>query len=108
MRRLKARSADTPDIVGAGTPTQLGLGIIRARRRLVEISLKATSHLSEFVPETGRVNVEEGSKVEDVLTKLGIGSDLVMLIVVDGELGDIDSHLEDGAVVELIPPISGG
>ena len=46
--------------------------------------------------------------MEDLLSDLGIDSDLVMLVVVDGELGDIDSPLTDGAVVELIPPIAGG
>lgn len=74
----------------------------------MEVSLKATSHLSEFVPESGTVSVGENSRVEDVLSKLGINSELVMLIVVDGELGDVDSVLHDGARVELIPPISGG
>jgi molybdopterin converting factor small subunit len=74
----------------------------------MEISLRATSHLSEFVPATGTLKVEEGSKVEDVLGKLGIDSALVMLIVVNGELGDTDSPLEDGAILQLIPPISGG
>jgi molybdopterin converting factor small subunit len=31
-----------------------------------------------------------------------------MLVVIDGVLADIDSPLEDGAILELIPPISGG
>ena len=74
----------------------------------MEIALKATSHLAEFIPDSGRLSLSEGSSVEDLLGKLGIDSDLVMLIVIDGELGDIDSSLGDGMTVELIPPISGG
>jgi molybdopterin converting factor small subunit len=74
----------------------------------LDISLRATSHLSDFLPEGGKINLEEGSKVQDVFSRLGINFDLVMLIVVDGKLGDVDSPLEDGAVLELIPPISGG
>ncbi len=72
------------------------------------IQIKATAHLSDLVPEDGKVSLEEGEKVGDVLSRLGIDTDLVMLIVVDGELGDLDSPLEDGAVLGLIPPISGG
>jgi molybdopterin converting factor small subunit len=74
----------------------------------LDVSLRATSHLSDFVPEGGKMNLEDGSKVKDVFSRLGLNSDLVMLIVVDGRLADIDSPLQDGAVLELIPPISGG
>lgn len=74
----------------------------------MDISLKATSHLSDFLPEGGKIRLEEGAKVRDVFSRLGIDSDLVMLIVVDGKLGDVESPLDDGMVLELIPPISGG
>lgn len=74
----------------------------------VKIALRATSHLAALMPESGRLDLREGSKVEDLLEGLGIDSDLVMLVVIDGELGDIDSPLGDGMNVELIPPISGG
>lgn len=74
----------------------------------MDISLRATSHLSDFLPEGGKISLEDGSRVQDVFSRLGINSDLVMLIVVDGKLSDIESRLEDGAVLELIPPISGG
>jgi molybdopterin converting factor small subunit len=74
----------------------------------LNVSLRATSHLSGFLPEGGKLDLQEGSKVKDVFSRLGLDSDLVMLIVVDGRLADIDSPLEDGAVLELIPPISGG
>ena len=74
----------------------------------MDVSLKATAHLSDFVPEGGKISLEEGSRVQDVFSRLGIDTDLVMLIVVDGELSDVDRPLKDGAVLELIPPISGG
>ncbi len=74
----------------------------------MDVSLRATSHLSDFLPEGGKMSLEEGSKVGDIISRLGINTDLVMLIVVDGKLGDVDSTLEDGAVLDLIPPISGG
>jgi molybdopterin converting factor small subunit len=74
----------------------------------VEIALKATSHLAEFIPAGGKLSLNEGSSVGDLLENVGIDSDLVMLIVINGELGDIGSSLGDGMTVELIPPISGG
>jgi molybdopterin converting factor small subunit len=43
-----------------------------------------------------------------MLDRLGIDSDLVMLVVIDGTLADMSSPLSDGMTVELIPPISGG
>jgi sulfur carrier protein ThiS len=74
----------------------------------MEITLRATSHLAEFMPASGTLNLNEGSRVKDVLEDLGINSDLVMLVVLDGVLADIDSRLDEGMTVELIPPISGG
>ena len=74
----------------------------------MEIGLRAASHLAEFVPPSGKLDLEEGASVEDLLRILGIDSDLVMLTVIDGVLADIDSPLSDGMTVELIPPISGG
>ncbi len=74
----------------------------------MEIRLRATADLARLIPPTGKVEVGEEARVEDVLSGLGIDSDLVMLFVIDGELADVDSPLEDGMTLELIPPISGG
>ena len=74
----------------------------------MEISIRATADLGAFVPAAGRVKVGERATVQDVLGLLGIDSDLVMLFVIDGDLVDVDSPLEEGATLELIPPISGG
>jgi molybdopterin converting factor small subunit len=74
----------------------------------LEISVRSTADLAGFIPPAGRVTIGERSTVQDVLGLLGIESDLVMLFVIDGDLADVDSPLEDGAVLELIPPISGG
>jgi sulfur carrier protein ThiS len=74
----------------------------------MEINLRATADLARLIPPTGKAEVGEQARVEDVLSSLGIDSDLVMLFVIDGELADVDSPLEDGMTLELIPPISGG
>jgi sulfur carrier protein ThiS len=74
----------------------------------MEISIRSTSTLSELVPPSGKLEIRDSATVDDVFRELGIDGDLVMLIVVDGELADVDSRLRDGARLELIPPISGG
>jgi molybdopterin converting factor small subunit len=74
----------------------------------MEITLRATSDLARLIPPAGKVKLEEGASVGDVLDDLGIDSDLVMLFVIDGELADRGSPLKDGTTLELIPPISGG
>ena len=74
----------------------------------MEISVRSTAELAGSIPPAGRVEVGERATVQDVLRLLGIDSDLVMLFVIDGDLADVDSPLEEGAKLELIPPISGG
>lgn len=74
----------------------------------MEIRLRAAADLARRLPPSGRLDLEDGSDVESMLERLGIDSDLVMLVVIDGTLADLDSRLSDGMTVELIPPISGG
>ena len=74
----------------------------------MEISLRGASHLAKFIPPSGRLTLGPGSTVRDVLRQLGIDDQLVMLVVIDGELGDIQSPLSEGMTLQLIPPISGG
>jgi molybdopterin converting factor small subunit len=72
------------------------------------VAVKATGGLKAYVPSAGGVSVAGQATVGDVIKRLGIDSDLVMLFVVDGDLADMDSPLPAGSILELIPPISGG
>jgi molybdopterin converting factor small subunit len=74
----------------------------------VEIQLRAVADLAWRLPASGKLDLKEGSDIESMLKQLGIDSDLVMLVVIDGALADMDSRLSEGMTVELIPPISGG
>jgi molybdopterin converting factor small subunit len=78
------------------------------RRLRVEIRLRAAADLARRLPSSGALDLEKGSDVGTMLDRLGIDSDLVMLVVIDGTLADMSSPLSDGMTVELIPPISGG
>lgn len=74
----------------------------------MEIKVKATSDLAGLVPKSGKMVLDEGARVQDLLNLLGVNPEAVMLVVIDKRIADIDAVLKDGATVELIPPISGG
>ncbi len=74
----------------------------------MEIKVRATSDLADLMPPSGKVFLEDGANVGDLLKLLGLNPETVMLVVINKQLGDIDTVLTDGATVELIPPISGG
>ena len=67
----------------------------------MEISLRGASHLAKFIPPSGRLNLGPGSTVRDVLRQLSIDDQLVMLVVIDGELGDIqnNNHFQSSTTV---------
>ena len=78
------------------------------REAQVEIHLRAGGDLAGLIPPSGTLELEEGTDVQSLLRNLGIDSELVMLVVINGALGDMDSTLGNGMTVELIPPLSGG
>ena len=54
-------------------------------------------------------NLDPGSKVADLVHKLGIQLDAdELLIVINGHAVDLDSEVKEGDQVHLIPAISGG
>ena len=52
--------------------------------------------------------IEDGSSVRDLISRLGIGEEEVFLVSVDGRLEDKDFVLSRGAEVSLFGPIAGG
>ena len=58
---------------------------------------------------TGQIDVPAGSSIADVLKKLDIPPAMASLILVDG-LYESDKHckLDEGCVLSVWPPISGG
>lgn len=74
----------------------------------MKITVRAASDLAERMPASGKVIIDHPASVGDLLSLLGINPEAIMLIVINKQIGDIDTLLTDGAIVELIPPISGG
>ncbi len=55
-----------------------------------------------------KIEIENNTRVQDVLSKLKIPAEQPMLIMVNGLRVAKEQMLEEGDVVELIPPFGGG
>jgi sulfur carrier protein ThiS len=49
-----------------------------------------------------------GAQVADVLRELALPADRNVLIGLNGEAAQLEQVLEDGARIDLVPPIAGG
>jgi len=80
----------------------------------VDIEVKLFANLNRFLPAgaTGRsvrLSLPENCTISTLLQQLGIPSDLVHLIAVNGRhQAETDYVLHDGDVVSLFPPLAGG
>jgi sulfur carrier protein ThiS len=60
------------------------------------------------LPE-GEVTLEAAGKTpEQILAELGIDTDLVAMVLVNGRQSPKDTVLDDGDVVKLVPFVGGG
>jgi molybdopterin converting factor small subunit len=80
----------------------------------VIIEIKAFSTLRQHLsssdkrPEGNRWDIPEGETVKDVLDRLTLPGDQDMILLVNGLHARKDRVLEDGDVLYLFPPLSGG
>ncbi|MFP4056723.1 MAG: MoaD/ThiS family protein [Candidatus Brocadiia bacterium] len=77
----------------------------------VEVTLR--SILAKFRPdprsrEPFSVRLPQGATVGDLVERLGVDEKLAKLIFVDHVRCDRDAALEDGARVDIFPPVAGG
>jgi sulfur carrier protein len=64
--------------------------------------------LKKHGPEGGRVRLETGARVADLLSWLGITEDDVGVLIVNRKDARFNQVLQDGDVVTVIPPMGGG
>jgi molybdopterin converting factor small subunit len=64
--------------------------------------------LKKHQPECGKVKLEDGSRVTDLLSALGISADDVGILIVNRNDAGFDHPLQDKDVVTIIPPMGGG
>ncbi len=77
----------------------------------VEVRLFAT--LLAFLPPDSRdgaaiLDLPDHSTIRDVIRRLGVPADLERVMLVNGLDALPDTHLHDGDVVTLFPPLTGG
>jgi sulfur-carrier protein len=77
----------------------------------IEIALYAT--LSQYLPPGAQnrkavIEVTDGATVRDVMTQLGIPSDLPNILLVNGRQAREDTALTDGQSLSIFPPLAGG
>jgi len=57
---------------------------------------------------TRKVDVEQGMSLKEILTKLEIPHQYIAFAYVDGRFKRLDYYPEEGQVITLQPPVSGG
>jgi len=72
----------------------------------VEIRLFATFREGRFKKEVWEL--PEGTKVIDVLNRLGIKPEEVAILLVNGMNAESEYVLKDGDYISLFPPVGGG
>ena len=70
--------------------------------------LRPVGHLKSLVNGQEEVEVESGCTVRVALDRIGIRSELVALVMVNGEQRDKDYILQDGDVFKVLAVIGGG
>ena len=83
-----------------------------AAARTITVTVAFFADLRRFLPRGAEgpqpYTVAEGATVADLLAAIGIEADAEVIVAVDGELADRDTHLHDGADVMLLNPMEGG
>lgn len=76
----------------------------------MEVRVKLMSLFEEYqkgYPD-GRVTLEEGATVLDLVQQLGIPEKLVRILTVNGKQGNLQTGLSEGDTIFLFPPSFGG
>ncbi len=76
---------------------------------MIKINLNLFVSLSKYLPENSdEINVSKKTTVAELIQNLGIPSELVKLIFVNGKMQNINYQLKDNDRVGLFPPVGGG
>lgn len=79
----------------------------------MEVEIKLFSYLAKLLPpgsqnNTAKINVKEGSNVENLLDTLNIPNDTTNVVLVNKKYQDRKTKLNEGDTVTVFPPITGG
>ncbi len=74
----------------------------------MQVHIKTYGLLRERVGKNRVVDLPEASQIIDLLTYLVMVDAKIWILRVNGEVAELQTKLEDGDSVEIIPPIAGG
>jgi sulfur carrier protein len=74
----------------------------------MDVTVALYETLKKHYPERGKVQLQSGARVTDLLSRLGIAEDEVGVLIVNRRDARFNQVLEDGDLVTIIPPMGGG
>jgi sulfur carrier protein len=79
----------------------------------MEIEVKLFATLRDYLPKgsgrfSSRMEIDDHTKVQDILAKLKIPEEIPKIILINGVHGKKDQVLKEGDVLSLFPPVAGG
>jgi len=74
----------------------------------VKIEVHCFATLKKYTPNSGILEIPEGTKVCEVLEKLGIDKKEVKVIFINGKHAKLDSELKNQDRLGLFPAVGGG
>jgi len=78
-------------------------------KKMIEIELRLFATLAQYIPATPeRFKIAHGTRIEELLLKLGIPKEEAKLIFINGKKQDYDHELQNGDRVGIFPPVGGG
>ncbi len=78
------------------------------------IEVRVFAHFVDYLPpadrkeKASRIRVRTGSRIIDVIKRLGIPRGEVSLVMQNDEQSSVEQMLKDGDTVGIFPPIAGG
>lgn len=74
----------------------------------MQIEVKCFATLSDFTPEGGIMDVEDGFTIKQVMDTLGMQESDVKIMFINGKHESLDSVLKEGDRLGLFPAVGGG
>lgn len=79
----------------------------------MDVEIRLFANLAKLLPpgaknKRAKITIKEGTSVEELLEKLKIPTKSTNVVMLNGSIIDKDTKLNEGDVVSVFPPITGG